>query len=218
MAFYVALKQSMGLLTNIVNEQCDNTLIMKIFNTVSNTSTEVFILETNCLPLRYVVVARQLMFYWNILQKPDNNDWCLNIEEDLKMCNIILSEQEISAMKKQKFKNLVNRNIREASRKHLIELKNKHSKSSGLSDDYRMQEYLTSSELNTDEKQLLFHLRIRTYDCKSNFKSQYGSDLTCNICQEEDSQQHLLHCARTAVGIHITGVQYSNIFASKDFS
>ena len=55
------------------------------------------------------------MFYWNILQKPDNelvkqvlksqqlapvkNDWCLNIEEDLKMCNIILSEQEISAMK-----------------------------------------------------------------------------------------------------------------------
>ena len=117
-------------------------------------------------------------------------------------------------MKKQKFKNLVNRNNWEASRKHLIELKYKHSKSSGLSDDYRMQEYLTSSELNSDEKQLLFHLRTRTYDCKSNFKSQYGSDLACNICQEEDSQQHLLHCARTAVGIDITGVQYSDIFAS----
>ena len=57
--------------------------------------------------------------------------------------------------------------------------------------DYRMQEYLTSSELNTDEKQLLFHLHNGTYECKSNFKSQYGSDLACNICLEEDSQQHL---------------------------
>ena len=84
---------------------------------MSSTATEAFFLETNCLPLRYVVVARRLMFYWNILQKPDNelvkqvlksqqlapvkNDWCLSIEEDLKMCNIILSEQEISAMKYQ---------------------------------------------------------------------------------------------------------------------
>ena len=63
-------------------------------------------------------------------------------------------------MKKNKFKNLVNANIREIARKYLIQLKNKHSKSSGLSEDFKMQKYPTSSKLTTDEKQLLFHLHL----------------------------------------------------------
>ena len=31
--------------------------------------------------------------------------------------------------------------------------------------------------LTLDEKQLLFMFRTRTYDCKGNLKSNYGSDL-----------------------------------------
>ena len=108
-------------------EQCDKMLMKIIFNSVSTTATESYYLETNTIPLRFIIIARRLMFYWSILQKPENelvkqvlraqqlspvkNDLCLEIEENLKYCNICLSEEEISTMKKSKFKNLVNNEV-----------------------------------------------------------------------------------------------------------
>ena len=146
----------------------------KIFNSVSTTATESYYLETNTISLRFIIIARRLMFYWNILQKPENelvkqvlraqqlspvkNDFCLEIEENLKYCNINLSEDEISTMKKRKFKNLVNTNINEVARSYLIGLKEKHSKSSGLNISNNMQGYLTSPKINVQIKQFLFKL------------------------------------------------------------
>ena len=53
-------------------EQCDRMLMKKIFNSVSTTATESYYLETNTLPLRFIIIAHRLVFYWNILQKPEN--------------------------------------------------------------------------------------------------------------------------------------------------
>ena len=61
------------------------------------------------------------------------NDWCLEIEENLKYCNINLTEDEIGKMKKHQFKKLVNSNIREVAREYLIALKSQHSNSQGFS-------------------------------------------------------------------------------------
>ena len=63
------------------------------------------------------------MYYRNILHKSDSelvrqvlvtqqlssvkNHWCLQVDEDLRLCDIQLSEFEISQMKKPKFQNLV---------------------------------------------------------------------------------------------------------------
>ena len=203
-------------------EQCDRFLMRKMFNCVSSTAIEAYYLETNTLPLRFVIIARRLMFYWDILQKPAlelvnqvfkaqtlspvRNDWCLKVDEDLKYCNIGLSESEISSMKKNKFKTLVTEKIHEVAKLYLIKLKNKHSKSDGLSADGKVQDYLTSSKLTTEEKQL--HLRTRTFECKANYSSLYNAELACSICLEEDNQGHLLRCGRTTNGVDLKGVQY----------
>ena len=139
-------------------EQCDRMLMRKVFNCVSSTAIESYYLEANILPFRFIVVARRLMYYWNILHKSDSelvrqvlvtqqlspvkNDWCLQVDEDIQ-----LSESDISQMKKSKFKSLVSKQVRELARQYLIRLKQKHTKSAGLSEDYLMQSYLTSDEM-----------------------------------------------------------------------
>ena len=102
--------------------------------------------------------------------------------------------------------------IHEVAKLYLIKLKNKHSKSDGLSADGKVQDYLTSSKLTTEEKQLLFHLRTRTFECKANFSNLYNAELASSICLEEDNQGHLLRCGRTTNGVDLKGVQYSDIF------
>ena len=187
----------------------------KIFNCVSTTPTEAYYLETNSLPLRFVIIARRLMYYWTILAKPATelvqqvfqtqklspvkNDWCLQIEDDLRYCKINLSESEIRAMKKIKFKSIVTSSIVEVAKQYLISLKNKHKKSEGLSASDKIQDYLITSQLTTEEKQLLFQLRTRSYDCKANFRNLYNNQLACSICGQEDNQSHLLSCTRTGL-------------------
>ena len=211
-------------------EQCDRFFMRKIFNCVSTTPTEAFYLETHTLPLRFVIIARRLMYYWNIVQKPATelvhqvfqtqklcrvkNDWCVQVEDDLRYCGINLSENEIRLMSKNKFKSILSRHIYEVAREYLLSLKNKHTKSEGLDARGNIQDYLISSDLTTEEKQFLFHLRTRSYDCKANYKNLYKNQLACTLCGEEDSQQHLLLCTIATHGIDLKGVQYNDIFGS----
>ena len=101
---------------------------------------------------------------------PLKNDWIKQIEDDLRICDISLTEAEITVMKRANFKSLVNRSLREAVKKHLKSLKELHSKSKGLDEKLQVQPYLHSNEMSLQEKQLLFKLRTYTYDCKANFK------------------------------------------------
>lgn len=68
--------------------------------------------------------------------------------------------------------------------------------------------------LTLDEKQLLFMFRTRTYDCKGNLKSNYGSDLVYFFCLEEDLQQHLLHCKITD-DVNTENVKYEDLLLDK---
>ena len=213
-------------------EQCDRFFMRKIFNCVSTTPIEAFYLETNTLPLRFVIIARRLMFYWTIIQKPASelvhqvfqaqklspvrNDWCNKIEEDLKYCSIDLSESEIRSMSKIKFKSLLTSKIYEVACEYLLSLKNKHSKSAGLSYNNKIKDYLVTSQLTTEEKQLLFQLRTRSFDCKANFKNKYKHQLACSICSMEDDQIHLLNCKQTTTDIDLKGVKYSDIFGTSE--
>ena len=75
-----------------------------------------------------------------------------------------------------------------------------------------MQSYLTSDEMTTDEKQILFQFRTITYPCKTNYRTHYAADLSCSICKEEDTPQHLLHYTRITSGVDTSGISYSDIF------
>ena len=211
-------------------EQCDRMLLRKVFNCVSSTAIESYYLEANILPFRHIIIARRLMYYWTILQKSDSelvrqvftsqqmspvrNDWCLQVIEDLQQCDIKLDESEISVMKKSTFKQLVMKKVREVAKQYLVTLKAKHSKSDGLSEEYSLQGYLTTDALTTEEKQLLFQFRTRTFPCKTNYKKQHEPNLSCTLCQEEDSPEHLLQCSRITTSIDTSGVCYSDIFGS----
>ena len=132
-------------------EKCDKFFMRKIFNCASTTPTEAYYLETHTLPLRFVIIARRLMYYWTILTKPeeelvqqvfqtqklspDKNDWCYQIEDDLRYCKINLSESDIKALNKNKFKSIVTSSIFKVARQYLVFPKNKQSKSEGLRDE-----------------------------------------------------------------------------------
>ena len=53
-------------------EQVDKFLMRKIFSCVITTPVEAFYLETGALPLRFVITARRLLFFWTILHKPEH--------------------------------------------------------------------------------------------------------------------------------------------------
>ena len=118
-------------------------------------------------------------------------------------------------MTRYRFKNLVQTKVHELAREHLTTLKNKHSKSDGLNCDFeKMQDYLLTDNLSTEEKQLVFKLRTQTYPCKANFRKLYEPDLSCPICPEEDRPEHLLNCTSTTQGIDTNSVQFSDIFGN----
>ena len=210
-------------------ESCDRYLFQKIFNSPVSTPTESFYLETATMPLRFIIMGRRLLFYWCILNKPEKelakqvlkaqecapvkNDWCITVQEDLHFLGINLTEKDITSMKKSKFKSIVSKKIREAATDFLVELREKHSKSSGLKPTHQIKEYLTTDKLTTKEKHLLFQLRTRTFQCKANYANQFQS-LICDNCNEIDSQEHLLSCDKITKNVNLEDIKYSDLFGS----
>ena len=209
-------------------EKCDNDFFRRLFKSGACTPVESFYLATNTLPIRHIITGRRLMFLWSILNKsesdlvrkclaaqqlnPVKNDLITTFEQDLEMCGITLTMTEISNMKKTTFRKIVDTHLREVARAYLLKLKNKHSKLNSLSDSYKLEPYLSSVKLSTEEKQTLFKLRTRMVDVKSNFKMQYGQNLTCNFCSEIDFQSRLLSCEQLTDGIDVSNTEYEHIF------
>ena len=192
-------------------EECDLMLMRQIFETPSGTPKESFYLETASIPIRFVLIGRRILFLWSILQKsqselvkqvyqaqrmfPFKKSWASIVWNDMKNCNINLTEEEISKMKKGKFKTLVKKRIRLKSNEFLLKLQANHTKSINLDILEEPQEYLESEELTTAEKKLLFRLRSRMVDIKSNFKAKFKDDLLCTFCKKkEETQRHLMEC------------------------
>ena len=169
------------------------------------------------------------MFLWTILQKsesdlvrkcliaqqinPVKNDLATTFANDLELCGITLTMSDISRIKKSKFRKLVNTQIRNIAKEYLINLKMKHSKLDQISNLYRIENYLKSSNISTEEKITLFKFRTRMVDVKCNFKNQYGGNLTCYFCSYEDTQSHILSCRELIGDIKISDVQYNHIFS-----
>jgi hypothetical protein len=107
---------------------------------------------------------------------PVKNDWVVQVQDDLKKCNIDLTDEEISQMKKEKFKCIVMKSIRQLSEEYLAKQIEKHSKSENLCISDRMQNYLVNLNTTVKEKKLLFLLRSRMFPVKMNFQ-QMHSDL-----------------------------------------
>lgn len=108
-------------------EECDKMLMRRLFNFPEGTPLEAFFLETSALPVLFILMGRRLMYYWTILNKPNDelvrevfdaqnmfrtkDSWIVHMENDLKTCDIALSEEEIKNLSKYKMKKLVNNQL-----------------------------------------------------------------------------------------------------------
>ena len=214
-------------------EKTDRMFMRRVFNCPVSTPIESYYLETSTIPIKFILIGRRLMYLWTILQKDDNelvkkvfdtqkkfpvkNDWVLQVQEDLLLCKIDLSDEEIRNMKKEKFKKIVKESISKLSEEYLTKLVEEHSKSENLSATEGMQNYLSNENTTVKQKKLLFLLRSRMFQVKMNFKQSY-SDLLCSLCgKEEESQQHLLQCEEIVNDEEVRQmkkISYEDIFSS----
>ena len=96
-----------------------------------------------------------------------------------------------------------------------MNIKKSHSKLDNLNyTDLKMQHYLSSSVFYKNDAQLLFKLRTRMANFKSNFKNG-NPDLSCFLCSNEDQQEHILTCDPIIKEIpEAQNNTYSNIFSN----
>ena len=192
-------------------ESVDKNFMRRIFQAPISTPVESFFIEANVLPLRFVILGRRIMYYHTLLQKSDDelvktvfatqqkfsvkNDWIIQLLDDLSQCDISLSESEIRNMKKEKFKRIVNEKIRILSNEYLTNLQKSHEKSRKIYISDNMKQYLSSEDLTLEEKRMLFLVRNRMCDVKSNYRTHFKNNMRCRLCDTcEESELHLLAC------------------------
>ena len=222
-------------------EDCDNYFMRNFFNTETGTPIESFFIETSTIPIRFILQGRRMIYYWTILRKseielvkrvflaqqefPSKNgsDWASQVRQELTACSIFHTDTEIAAMSKYKFKKLVNSGISQLASEYLTNLQVKHSKSKYLHQEAEMKEYLKTDKLSLKEKQLLFKLKVRMTPNKTNFKSKYGNDLSCTLCEDENSVEdlpHLLACpflvGHPKLSSKINSIKTDDIFGNLD--
>ena len=218
-------------------ENCDKKLMTKIFSVPITCSYESFYLETGCIPIRFILQGRRLMYYWTLLRKSNEelvkqvfdvqksfsskDDWINQKNEDKTSLNIDISEDSIKKMTKYKFKKLVKQKIQIKASEFLYNIRDQENrtKSKNLK-NYKFQNYLKCNNISIKEKKLLFSLRTRTVDVKTNYRNKYKLNMYCRLCKdtsEEESERHLLKCKNIIdnidSNIDISTAKYESIFS-----
>ena len=192
-------------------EGVDRMLLRKLLHVPISTPTASLYLETGCVPIRYVIKLRRIMYlhhiltrdktalitraFWAQVRKPVKGDWCIVVKEDLESIGLgHLTYENISTMKENGLRTLIKGKIRSVAYKKLLEDKEQSSKMKSLNyTSLTLQSYLSSkSGLTNEEKRSLF--RWRNHMTKVNYN--YGAkDALCPVCKKEkDKQEHLLSC------------------------
>ena len=117
-------------------------MMRRILNTPISTSKPALYLELGCIPIRYIIKAKRLLFLQYILKRnkeetiskvfwaqhlnPVKNDWWLQVKEDLK--EFQLDHRQIGHMSKYLFKKFVKKSCREKALQFLLKEKESLSK------------------------------------------------------------------------------------------
>ena len=218
-------------------EEVDEILLRGILEAHSKTPKEALYLETGTKPIRFVVKSRRLGYLYHLLtrkeseliskvffaqkRKPIGGDWVKLVEDDMKLLDIKLNDNEIKKMKKENFKVFVKKQVDNKSFTYLQNLKEGHSKVKHIKyQKLEMQKYMKDSKFSINNIKLLFKLRTRMVQVKRNFKSAYLS-LVCDLCKlEEDSQYHLLSCEvllqKCQELYNDVSVEYDDLFSTSE--
>ena len=217
-------------------ELVDNSLLRRILEAPACTPTPMLYLELGCLPFRYIIMTRRLMYLQYLLKEDENSllhqffkaqaddpirgDWFVQVKEDMKSIKLNISLDEIKIMSKEVFKGKVSSAVQKAGYQFLSSEKLKMSKVMNVQhESLSLQEYFTPSFLNIQEAKMLFRIRSRMVDVKMNFKNKHTTTL-CPVCETvgvNDSQEHILECAQLVKNQNIlanSDIRYIHIFES----
>ena len=194
-------------------EEVDKAFLRKLLNCHSKTPIEFMYSDTGCIPLRFIISYRRLMYWWHITkldkselvyrvyaaQKccPVNGDWIKLLEADKQEFGISLSDDEISQMTKYSMKRMLKAKVCEVTSRYLISLQSRHSKSARVTlVAVSVAQYLTDDRFSQEERELLFRLRSKTLTVKENFSHlYYNRSMLCDLCHLFPcTQKHVMQC------------------------
>ena len=217
-------------------EKSDTDLLKKILNAHSKTATEAMFLELAIYPVRYTLSVRRFMYLWHILHRDkselirkvydaqmcnvNRGDWVQIMQEERIKYNVLESDESISIMSQEQFRTLVKKRVHSHAVKYLHGLASHHSKSEHLiNPKFEKQTYFSDRRFSKEDVQLLFSLRTKMLNCKSNFQTQYHNKLCCRICKGIDTienEDHILKCP--VLNEEQYNVKFSDVYdGSTDF-
>ena len=217
-------------------EQVDNTLLRRILGAPACTPTPMLYLELGCLPIRYIIMTRRLMYLQYLLQEDDDSllhkvytaqaehpirgDWVEQVKKDMNEIELDISMEVIKRFTKEAFKQKVSKAVNKAAFQYLCSEKKRMSKVMYVPhDNFKLQEYFHPSLLDIQEVKMLFMIRSRMVDVKINFRNKYA-DTLCPVCKTvgvEDSQELPMECVQLLNNKNILAnreIKYSHIFDS----
>ena len=189
-------------------ERIEESYMRKLLKTTAGCPVIQLYLELSQIPARFAIIKARLMFLKSILNENESSrlaqfvklqfderkkgDWIVSCIEDLKELGFTGSLEEIKELKRNNFRNIINKKIRENAFKYL--LKKQRSKGKDIDyQEYQMADYLlpNNSLKNIEDQRYLFAIRNKMINIPSNF----GKTVKC-ICEEIESMSHIYECSK----------------------
>ena len=120
-------------------------------------------------------------------------DFYQQVGNDMNLLNI--TEEMIESNSKEKFRKIIDDNVRRAAYVFLLAKATGHSKVNHIMyTDLKGSVYFYDHRFTSQSAKLVFKFRTRMFGVRNNFRNKYSCTL-CPLCGlVEDSQQHMFDC------------------------
>ena len=109
-----------------------------------------------------------------------------------------MTDSEVQSLSKSQFRNIVNKSVNKFAFRTLLTKAKTQSKCLNIVEQLnevsmKIQKYLSCDELTREEQNLCFNLRCRSFPVKSNYKTQFGDNMSCRGCLDLNSFENEFH-------------------------